>query len=279
MRINLLYITNDQDVAAAADAAGVDEIFIDLETYGKVKRQKGRNTVISKHEIADIERVRSVLSRASVLVRCNPVGDWTCEEVRAAIDAGADTVMLPYFRGADEVSHFIECVASRAKTCLLVETIDAVNSFDSIVKLAGIDRVHIGLNDLHIEYDSSFMFEPFIDGKLERISEIARQNGVSFGIGGIANIGSSLRPAPRVLLAEHKRLGSTSVILSRSFISVNEVGCMEEFCELFALRVRELRHCEAELGGWDERAFAQNKKTIEKQINSVIQEIRDNTGS
>ena len=80
MPMNLLYITNNTSVAIAADAAGVDEIFIDLEIYGKQDRQAGRNTVISKHEIDDIRRIKSVLSSASTIVRCNPVGDWTSRD-------------------------------------------------------------------------------------------------------------------------------------------------------------------------------------------------------
>ena len=270
MQSNLLFITNDRNVAAAAEQAGVDEIFIDLEVYGKADRQQGRNTVISKHEVSDIESVRSVLSKANVLVRCNPVGDWTAREVTTAIDAGADTIMLPYFKRVDEVSYFLDCVASRAKTCLLVETIDAVDSFESIVNLAEVDRIHIGLNDLHIAYKSAFMFEPFIDGKLERISKIAKKHDISFGIGGIANFQSGLKPAPRVVLAEHKRLGSNSVILSRSFLNADEFDSKDELNRAFVRRVGELRKWEAELQTWNKSMFARNRNVMEAEINDVI---------
>lgn len=38
--LKLMYITNSPEVASIADGAGVDRIFIDLEQYGKEKRQK-----------------------------------------------------------------------------------------------------------------------------------------------------------------------------------------------------------------------------------------------
>ena len=132
MAMNLLYITNDTFVAKAADKAGVDEIFIDLETYGKKDRQSGRDTVISQHEIDDIPRIKSVLSSASILVRCNPVGDWTADEIDKIITAGADTVMLPFFEDEKEVKHFMDCVAGRVRTCLLVETIASLENLNKI---------------------------------------------------------------------------------------------------------------------------------------------------
>jgi len=49
--LKLMYITNSPEVASIADGAGVDRIFIDLEQYGKEKRQKNWDSVKSKHSI------------------------------------------------------------------------------------------------------------------------------------------------------------------------------------------------------------------------------------
>ena len=54
--IKLMYITNSPRVAALADQAGVDRIFVDLESVGKQLRQGGMNTVQSDHTLADIRR-------------------------------------------------------------------------------------------------------------------------------------------------------------------------------------------------------------------------------
>lgn len=46
--LKLMYITNDPDVAMIAQKAGIDRIWVDLETLGKEERQKGFNTVKSQ---------------------------------------------------------------------------------------------------------------------------------------------------------------------------------------------------------------------------------------
>jgi len=271
--IKLLFLTNDVIVAKAADAAGVNEIFIDLEIYGKEERQSGRNTVISNHVVEDIPIIKSAVSHASILVRCNPVGDWTSDEIDQVINAGADTVMLPFFKNEKEVEQFMDCVAGRARTCLLVETKESLENLDRILLVEGVNRIHIGLNDLHIAYKSSFMFEPFIDGKLERACNIARQHGVDFGIGGIAKIGSGLKPSAECLLAEHMRLGSSAVILSRSFLDARQKSLSDRLSSAFAERVGAIREFEATLKTWGKELFDENRSNLAKDIKEIVQDI------
>ena len=67
--LKLMYITNDPHVAGLAEAAGVDRIFIDLESVGKQLRQGGMNTVQSDHTLADIRNVRPAVKKAELMVR------------------------------------------------------------------------------------------------------------------------------------------------------------------------------------------------------------------
>ena len=48
MALQLMYITNNPQIAKIADDTGVDRIWIDLEQLGKEERQKGMNTVKSE---------------------------------------------------------------------------------------------------------------------------------------------------------------------------------------------------------------------------------------
>ena len=105
--IKLMYITNAPQIAALADEAGVDRIFVDLESVGKQLRQGGMNTVQSDHTLADIRALRPAVKRAELLVRVNPIYDWSREEIDTAIDAGADTLMLPYFQAAAQAEKFL----------------------------------------------------------------------------------------------------------------------------------------------------------------------------
>ena len=83
------------------------------------------------------------------------------------IEAGADLLMLPYFKTAEEVQTFVKYVDGRAKTVLLVETPEAAAIAENLVKIPGIDEMFIGLNDLSLGYGKNFMFELLLDGTVE----------------------------------------------------------------------------------------------------------------
>ena len=98
MAITLMYITNRPDVARLAQDAGVDRIWIDLEVKGKEERQKGMNTVKSKHSIDDIAKIKPILNTSQLMVRVNPLDDESENEINRVIEEGAEYVMLPMFR-------------------------------------------------------------------------------------------------------------------------------------------------------------------------------------
>lgn len=125
--------------------------------------------------------------------------------------------MLPFFKTRHEVEMFVSLVDGRAQTCLLLETPEAVSEVDSIIRVDGIDYVHVGLNDLHLGYGMKFMFELLANGTVDMLCTKFREKGVPFGFGGVARLGGGLLPAEYVL-SEHYRLGSSMVILSRSFL-------------------------------------------------------------
>ena len=71
MPLKLMYITNRPDVALIAEQNGVDRIFVDMEYIGKAERQRGMDSVKSRHTIEDVKTVRGAVSQAQVLVRVN----------------------------------------------------------------------------------------------------------------------------------------------------------------------------------------------------------------
>lgn len=265
-----ILLTNRSDVAQVAEAAQVDEVFVDLEVTGKLQRQKGRDTVISQHSIDDVSRVRRALNRTSLLVRCNPMGPYSRGELERIIEAGADVVMLPYFHDASEVEEFISIISGRAATRLLVETPGAVSNIVEIVSLEGIDGVHVGLNDLHIAYQSTSMFEPFCNGLLESLTSVFRGAGVPFGIGGVAHMSSDLRPSPKRVIAEHRRLGSSAVILSRSFTKIHTEKMSQTVVDQLHRDLTDLRDWWSLLNSWTEADFKDNRAKLQAQIIELI---------
>ena len=214
--ISLWLITNKSDIAKFAIANGVDRIFVDLELIGKLERQGHLDTVISHHTIKDVKGVRDAIPKGKLLVRSNPIHSKIKEEINQIIDTGADIVMLPMWKTTQEIEVFLNCIAGRAKVCLLAETPEGLIILPSLCKIKGIDEFHIGLNDLHLALNKKFMFETLADGLIEKSTQCLRDNNKTFGIGGVARIGEGLVP-PEIILGEHVRLGSSAAILSRTF--------------------------------------------------------------
>lgn len=214
--MNLMFITNDVDIAKEAEKAGIDRIFIDLERLGKIERQGHLDTHIAEHNIEDIANIKKVLKQSKILTRINPINPNTKEEIEKVIELGTDIIMLPMFKTVEEVQEFVDYVDGRVTTCLLLETSQALVRIEEIVKVKGIDEIHIGLNDLHLSLGLDFMFEILSSGMLDYLSKIINSNNIKFGFGGIAQIGEGELPA-EIIIREHARLNSSMVILSRSF--------------------------------------------------------------
>lgn len=243
MPLKLMYITNQLDVALIAEKYGVDRIWIDLETIGKEERQKGLNTVKSQHTVDDIRKIKPHLTTSEMLVRVNHLYDGSVSEINDVIDAGADIVMLPYWKTVQEVKNFVDTVDGRCKTTLLLETKEAVECVDDVLKLSGIDEIHIGLNDLHLSYGLDFMFELLTNGTVEMLCEKFKAAGLPYGFGGIAKIGDGAVPAEKIIL-EHYRLGSSRAILSRTFCDNAKIDSIDEIDRVLAVNMKQLRDYE-----------------------------------
>jgi len=275
MALTLMYITNNPVIAEIAQTAGVDRIWVDMEYIGKEERQGGLDTVKSSHTIADIRKIRPVVTTSELLVRINPIHETsdrylgTEEEVEQTIAAGADVIMLPMFRTKAEVKRFLQAVNGRAKTVLLFETAEAVENIDDILSLPGIDEVHIGLNDLHLAYKMKFMFELLCEGTVQRLCEKFKARGVKYGFGGIARVGLGMLPA-EYIITEHYRLGSSAAILSRGFCHANRVQDPQAVRDIFIEGVRNIRLKEAEVSALTEKQYEENLEIIREKVGRIV---------
>lgn len=272
MPITLMYITNSPRVAQIAQMAGVDRIWIDLETLGKEERQAGMNTVKSKHNISDISLIKPLLTTSSMMVRVNPINPNSKAEIDAVIKAGAEYVMLPMYRTKNDVEAFLRFVNGRVKTMLLLETIDAQKNLLDYVDLPGIDEIHIGLNDLHLAYGKKFMFELLADGTVESIVNILKIRGIKYGFGGFARVGYGILPA-EMILTEHYALGSQMAILSRGFCDANSVANPDEIADIFVNGVRDIRKKELEVSVYSDSQFAQNHDMVKMKVAQIVDNI------
>ncbi|MCI8613329.1 MAG: aldolase [Clostridia bacterium] len=267
MSLKLMYITNNKDIAFIAQKYGVDRIWIDLETLGKEERQKNLDSVKSRHNIEDVAALASFLDKSELMVRVNPWNPMSQTEIDKVVDSGARIVMLPMWKSVGEVEKFLNAVKGRAKTSLLLETKEAVECVDDVLSLKGIDEVHIGLNDLHLSYGLKFMFELLSNGTVEMLCKKLHAAAIPYGFGGIAGIGKGLLPAENII-PEHYRLGSSRVILSRSFYSFD--GDINKADETFEKNISQIKQCEQKSAQMDADALASNQRFVESKIKEIV---------
>ncbi len=235
-------MTNNTNLAAQADAAGVDRIGIDLEILGKTDRQSAKHHWISDHTVEDVPAVQDVISRAALFARLNPIHETSEEECARVLNYGAKVVMLPFFRTAREVAKFVHIVQQDAIKVLLVETPEALQRLDQILDVHGIDEIHFGLNDLHLGLGLNSHFDILRLGLLDDAVDLLRARDIPFGIAGVSRPSQENLPMPpSLLLAQLVRLGATRSLISRSFFMLGDQGSS------FKAGIHELRNALADL--------------------------------
>ncbi len=270
MALKLMYITNDPCVAKIAADAGVDRLFIDMEVLGKAERQGGMNTVQSHHVPSDISALREVVGPdVEIMARTNPINPDLPNQIEESLRNGADVIMLPMWRAADDLRRFVDMVGGRALTMPLLETPEAVENLDEALKVPGIDQMHIGLNDLHLGYHRKFMFELLADGTVEKLCHKFGEAGIPYGFGGVGRPGNGALRA-EAILGEHVRLGSRFVILSRSFCNASIIRDCEEIKEVFHDGIREIREVEKACMGWTEEQFEANRLRVIQSVQQIV---------
>ena len=273
MALRLMYITNDPEVALIAEKYGVDRIWIDLESIGKDERQKNINSVKSHHRLEDIKILSDILTKSELMVRVNPWYEKSEYEIETAIANGAQRIMLPMWKTKEETDSFLNLIRGRVKTTLLLETKEAVECLDEVLKNPYIDEVYIGLNDLHLSYCMTFMFEPLANGTVDEICCKLRAKKIPFGFGGIAKIGDGLLPSERII-TEHYRLGSTIAILSRSFCNAVAIGDMNEVECVFEINMKRLRDFERTIRNFTPEEFEANRIVTKQIVERTVERIK-----
>jgi 2-keto-3-deoxy-L-rhamnonate aldolase RhmA len=245
---------------------------VDLETIGKIERQGHLDTVMNTHDVADVLAVRMTTPKGRLLVRTNPLHQNSSVEIEALLDAGADKLMLPWFHGVEEVKEYARIVDGRAGIHLLAETRGAKEQLYDCCAVRGVERVHIGLNDLSLELGRLFMFELLIDGAVSEMAVDLRRAKMPFGIGGVARAGEGLLSADRILV-EHARLGSDATILSRTFhrkgSSIEEIEAAMNF-QAEVTKLREIYAAAKNMGATD---YAENLQAMTSAINVIREQV------
>jgi Citrate lyase beta subunit len=271
--ISFLMIVSDPEVARQACAAKAVMPFVDLERLGKAERQGHLDSWKSSQEVEDVTRIREAVPDARLVVRVNPLNDGSQAEIDDVVARGADFVMLPMFRTGDELGRFYDMLRGRAQGLPLFETAAAVIAIPKMVEQLPIEQLHIGLNDLHLDLQQDFIFQPLAEGFLEEPAAALRAAGIRFGIGGLARSREGI-VSPEFLLGEHVRLGSTGAILSRTFRrSVEAEDVISSETDLVT-EVEKLQAIYAGFLAMDRDQLEQNRLATADRIRDVVHLIR-----
>jgi hypothetical protein len=215
---DLCLITKDPVLSGVAWQAGVERVFVDLETIGKAERQRGQGLFLTDATLDDLSRVRAAFHGTGVLVRVNPLHDGTAAELDEVLERGGDVIMLPMARRIDDVAAFVALVDGRARTSLLLETKDMLEAIEQVAGLDGLDEIHVGLNDLRLSLGGDNLFSAIVDGHIARVATACAETNVRFGFGGVTRPTEDGLPIPPdCIIAELVRHGARMALLGRSF--------------------------------------------------------------
>jgi hypothetical protein len=182
---------------------------------------------------------------ARLICRLDPVGPWTPEQLEPALCLGADEVLVPMVRRAEEVEHVLGLARGRCGVGILVETVDALANARALAILP-VCRIYLGLNDLAIERGTRSIFTALTDGTVESLRRICAD--VPFGFGGMT-IPEAGKPIPAILLlGELVRLGADFTFLRRSFwrdVARDAAGAVESITTAGATATRRTAHAVA----------------------------------
>jgi hypothetical protein len=254
-RFGLFLFAREAGLVREAAAAGIDGIVVDWERRGKRERQAGADTEIRADTAADLASVRRSTD-ARVLCRVDGPGEGCVPEIEKAIELGADEILLPMVRSPRDVEAVLAQVDGRCGVGILVETEEAVRCAAELGALP-LSRAYVGLNDLMIDRGADSIFEPLVDGTVERVREHCQS---PFGVAGLTlpDLGS---PIPcRLLIAEMARLACDFTFLRRSFLRDVERGSLDRAA--------------TEIRAAIERARGRTPATVERNRAELVSAVR-----
>lgn len=220
--IECLLFTAEPAYAAAAIAAGFAAVVVDWEWQGKADRQAGRGTQINHGTIDDLVALRRAAGDR-VICRINNTPLGRDRECRLAIEHGANEIWLPMVRSPRELEQCLRAIDGRARLGTMVETREAMRLGREFAQLP-LAHAYVGLNDYRIDNGHGRLFDPMVDGTIERFRD---DYPGAIGVAGITRPDRGFPIPQRLLLAEMVRLGCAFGVARRVFradIDLDRIG-------------------------------------------------------
>lgn len=230
--MDVVLFSHDAIYSAAAVAAGIDGVVVDWEFSGKPERQSGQDTEINRGTVEDLVAARKGAD-GKLICRVNNTIEGRDAECKLAIETGASEIWLPMVRSVDEIEQCLRNINGKARLGVLVETREAMQLGRELERLP-LARVYVGLHDYRIDCGGKGLFDPLIDGTLDRF----RSNYLGpLGFAGVTRP-SGGSPVPQsLLLAAMVRLGCSFGVARRRFRADVAIGEIQRALEQIAVQV------------------------------------------
>jgi hypothetical protein len=221
--LDLILFETDPVRASAAHAQGVSTFIFDVETRGKSDRQGSFDTDISATSLDDLSTFVAK-SKIRPICRLDSWHDNIDSDIERAIAGGAGELLFPMVCTVAEIKHLLTLVAERVPSGIMIETKEILDCAAEIGRMP-LSRVYVGLNDLMISRGSSNLFEPMIDGTVDRVR--SRIGSLPFGVAGATRVDGGYPVPFRLLLSDMARIDTDFTMLRRSFrrdVKPDEIG-------------------------------------------------------
>lgn len=210
--MEILLFSHDAGYSAAAVEAGMDGVVVDWECSGKARRQAGQDTEINHGTVADLDAARPGAA-GKLICRINNTPAGRDVELRLAIEHGASEIWLPMVRRIGELESCLRVIDGAARLGALVETREAMTLGRELEQLP-LSRVYVGLHDFRIERGHPGLFDPIVDGTIDRFRD---RFGGALGFAGVTDPDGG-SPVPQcLLLAAMVRLRCAFGVARRRF--------------------------------------------------------------
>lgn len=113
------------------------------------------------------------------------------------------------------------------------------------------------------------MFELIADGTVDEITNKIKNKGFPVGIGGMSKLGTGELPAD-LILAEHYRLKSNGVILSRGFTDGIDISSYDSIKKHFETNVKKIREKERILVNESNTFFSESHERLKNKVMQII---------
>ena len=117
------------------------------------------------------------------------------------------------------------------------------------------------------------MFSLLADGTVESLCNKFKAKKIPYGFGGIARLKNGVLPA-EYIIREFYRLGSSMVILSRSFCNASKVEDYQTIEKVFKEGVQEIRRFEEYLSKKDYLYFLKSQRILKKKVYEIEENIK-----